>query len=83
MNFQDFILAENLEFYRADKPIQSVYLDFVRRNCDAILDCGEFEALRRWLLSGPVVMPFPVRPEESHRIAREFYKSLRQEQKNK
>lgn len=83
MNFEQFIIADNLDYYHCNKPLQSVYLHFVRQSPDAILEHGEFEALRRWLLSVPGVMPFPVRPEESHRITREFYKALRQEQKNK
>ena len=62
MNFEDFIIPEKLEYYRADKPLQSVYLEFVRKNCDAILDCGEFEALRQWLCGLKICMPMPVKP---------------------
>ena len=80
-DFTRFIIAENLEYFSQEKPLQSVWLEFVRRNIGEILNLGEFEALRRWLLSGPVVMPMPVSSEDSHRITRDFYKALRKEQK--
>ena len=83
MDFENHIIPDNLEFYSAAKPLESVYLEFVRKNCSEILDLGEFEALLRWILSTPVVMPVPVSPEESHRVKREFFKSLRKEQKKK
>lgn len=83
MDFVSYIIEDNLEYYSAAKPIQSVWLEFLRKNPGEILDHGEFEALRRWILSTPVVMPVPVSPEESHRVTREFFKSLRKEQKKK
>jgi hypothetical protein len=81
MDFENCIIPDNLDYYSAAKPLQSVYLEFVRKNIGEILDYGEFEALRRWLLKIPVVMPVPVTPQESHRVAREFFKALRKEQK--
>ena len=81
MDFENYIIPDNLDFYSETKPLQSVYLEFVRKNCSEILDLGEFEALRRWLLSHQVTMPLPLRPADSHRITREFYKALRKEQK--
>lgn len=65
-----------------DKPFQSVYIEFVKRNGAEILECGEFEALRRWLYSRPDCFPVPIIPETSHKVTREFYKNLRKEQKN-
>lgn len=81
MDFENYIIPDNLDFYRADKPLQSVYLEFVRKNCSEILDFGEFEALRRWMCGTKVCMPVAVAPQESHRITREFFKALRKEQK--
>ena len=71
-----------LEVMHWDKPFQSVYIEFVKRNGAEILDCGEFEALRRWLYSNPDCFPVPITPETSHKVTREFYKNLRKEQKN-
>ena len=81
-DFMEMIKPEYLEHYREDKPIQSVYLEFVRRNPGAILDHGEFEALRRWLYSRPDCFPVAITPETSHKVTRDFYKILRKEQKN-
>jgi hypothetical protein len=71
-----------MEFMHWEKPMQSVYIEFVRRQAAQILDLGEFEALRRWLLSSPDCFPIPVDPEYSHKVTRDFYKKLRFEQKN-
>lgn len=79
---QNTIQPEHLDHYREDKPLQSVWLDFLRKNTAEVLDLGEFEALRRWLLTVPQVMPVKVNPVQSHRVAREFFKNLRKEQKN-
>ena len=83
MDFEQYIIPENLDNYNEDKPLQSIYLEFMRKNVAEILARGEFEALRRWICSTNVVMPVPVRPAESHRITREFYKALKREQKGK
>lgn len=72
----------NMEFMHWEKPMQSVYLEFVRQQAAQILDLGEFEALRRWLLSAPDCFPVPIQPETSHKVCRDFYKKLRFEQKN-
>lgn len=63
------------------KPIQSIYLEFCRTQAAQILELGEFEALRRWILSSPECFPVPVTPETSHKVTRDFYKKLRKEQK--
>lgn len=75
------IKPEYLDHYREDKPLQSVWLEFIRKNTAEVLDLGEFEALRRWLLGCPQALPVKVNPGESHRVARDFFKSLRKEQK--
>ena len=79
---QNTIQPEHLDHYREDKPLQSVWLDFLRKNTEEVLDLGEFEALRRWLLRCPKVFPLKIKPAESHRVAREFFKNLRNVQKN-
>ena len=76
-NFNDL---DNADYYQ---PHQTVYIEFVRRNASAILEFGEFEALRRWILSRPDCYIVPVTPETSHLRAREFYKNLKKEQKEK
>lgn len=81
INFKNYIIPDNLEYYSADKPLQSVWLEFQRKNPGEILDYGEFQALRRWLECIPVCMPVPVTAESSVRITREFFKALRKEQK--
>jgi hypothetical protein len=83
MDFEAYILPDNLDYYSAAKPLESVYLEFVRKNIGEILDLGEFEALRRWLCGTKVCMPIAVTGNDSHRITREFYKALRKEQKGK
>ena len=73
----------NLDHCRGDRPMQSVFIEFVKKNPSEILNLGEFEALRRWILSGPECLRIRVRPVDSHRAAREFYKALRKEQKGR
>ena len=63
------------------KPVQSIYLEFCRTQAAQILELGEFEALRRWILSSPECFSVPVTPETSHKVTRDFYKKLRKEQK--
>jgi hypothetical protein len=64
------------------KPFTSVYLEFVRTSGAEILQFGEFEALRRWILTSPECLGgFTVTPETSHRAAREFFKGVRKERK--
>ena len=75
------IIWESLKSWHKGKPYQSVYLEFVNRCGAEILRLGEFEALRRWLLSSPDCLPIQISPETSHRLAREFLKELRQEKK--
>ena len=62
-----------------DKPFQSVFYEFIRRCGREVLDLGEFEALRRWLLNSPDCFPVPITPETSHRVTRDFFKALRKE----
>ena len=81
MDFENYIILDNLEYYSADKPLQSVWLEFQRKNPSEILDYGEFQALRRGLECIPVCMPIPVTAESSVRITRDFFKALRKEQK--
>lgn len=81
MDFKSYIIPQNIKHYRADKPLQSVYLEFVQHNADRILDIGEFVAFVHWLEAFPVCMPIPVKQGEAVRIAREFLKALRKEQK--
>jgi hypothetical protein len=83
MNYADYINFGNMDFMRWDKPLQSIYIEFIRKNAAEILDYGEFEALRRWILSMPDCFPLPVTPENSHKATREFYKNLKKEQKEK
>lgn len=75
------INIDNLDFSRHDKPYQSAWLDFVRKHPAEILNLGEFEALRRWILGKPKCVIVQVVPETSHRVARDFFKALRKEQK--
>jgi hypothetical protein len=70
-----------MEFMHWDKPLQSVYIEFVRRQAAQILDLGEFEAFRQWLLSGPDCFTVPVEPNTVHLVARQFFKALRAEKK--
>jgi hypothetical protein len=74
---------DDLDFADWEKPNQTVYIEFVRCNAAQILNLGEFEALRRWILSRPDCYIVPVTPETSHLRAREFYKNLKKEQKEK
>lgn len=74
---------DDLDFADWEKPHQTVYIEFVRKNSAAILELGEFEALRRWLLTKPSCLILPITPEKSHRMTREFYRNLRKEQKGK
>lgn len=79
---QEFIKMADLDFCRWDKPFQTVYIEFVRKNPGEILEFGEFEALRRWLLSRPRCIDLQgIIPQTSHKAARDFYKGLRKEQK--
>jgi hypothetical protein len=80
---KSYINFGNLDYCHWDKPFQSIWIEFIRKNAAEILDLGEFEALRQWILSGPECFPVPVTPQDSHRITREFYKNLRKEQKSK
>ena len=70
-----------LSIWHKGKPYQSVYLEFVKRCDAAILKWGEFEALRRWLLSSPDCLPIQITGETSHRCAHRFLKELRREKK--
>ena len=70
-----------LSVWERNKPFQSVFYEFIRRCGREVLDLGEFEALRRWLLSSPDCFPVPITPETSHRVTRDFFKALRKEQK--
>lgn len=75
------VKPEYLDEYREGKPLQSVYIEFVRQSAPMILDRGEFEALRRWLLSKPQCIALEITPEDSHRVTRNFYKKLKREGK--
>lgn len=78
--FKDLFEVSNLEYYREGRTLQSVYIEFVRKNAYAILEFNEFEALRRWLLNCEHLR-VEIDPANSHRLTRDFYKALRQEQK--
>ena len=80
---KDYVNFGNMAFMHWEKPMQSVYLEFVRRQAAQILDLGEFEALRRWLLSNPDCFPVPITQETSLKICRDFFKRLRLEQKTR
>lgn len=79
---RSYINFGNLDNCHWDKPFQSIWIEFVRKNAAEILDLGEFEALRQWILSRPNCFSVPITPETSHKVTREFYKNLRKEQKN-
>lgn len=78
---KDYVNFGCMDFIHWEKPFQSVYIEFVRRQSGEILDLGEFEALRQWLLSGPDCFPVPISPQTSHKVTREFYKALLKERK--
>lgn len=76
------ITFDSLPVSDTGKPFTSVYLEFVRTSAAEILQFGEFEALRRWLLSRPECLGgFTVTPETSHKKTREFFKGMRKERK--
>lgn len=82
MNFNRLNYAlDDLDFADWNKPATSVYIEFVRKNGNAILELGMFEALRRWLLSKPHCCLLPITPEKSHRLTREFIQRMNEEQK--
>jgi hypothetical protein len=82
MDFEQYIIPDNIEHYRSEKPLQSVHLEFIRHNLDLILDIGEFAAFVAWIDAYPVCMPIPYRsPADALKIAREFYKALKREAK--
>lgn len=78
---KEYIDHNALPLFCPEKPLQSVYIDFIRSHGRDVLYLGEFEALRRFLLSGPDCIRIPITGESSHRITREFFKQLRKEQK--
>jgi hypothetical protein len=79
---EKYINLADLDYCKAEKPFLSVWLEFVRKNAAEILDFGEFEALRRWLLSSPACVMVPITPQSSHKVTREFLRSLKVENKN-
>lgn len=76
------IKPDALPLFNPEKPLLSVYIEFIRIHGRDVLYLGEFEALRRFLLSGPECIRIPITGESSHRVTREFFKALRKEQKS-
>ena len=65
-----------LEVYDWDKPVTSVYIEFFKQNGKEILELGQFEALRRWLLTKPDCILLPITEEKSVGMTRHFFKCL-------
>ena len=78
---RDYVNWERMKHWHASKPMLSVYLEFCCRERQEILDLGEFEAMRRWLLSRPKCFSVPITQETSLKVTRDFFKNLRHEQK--
>lgn len=75
---------DNVDFVDWDQPFVTVYIEFVRKNAQAILDLGEFEALRRWLLSKPeCCIMVGINPKTSLKLTRDFYVALGKEKKER
>lgn len=81
MDFNDYINHNNMRCFHWEHPIESVYLEFCYRRAAAILELGEFEAFRRWILSDPDCFKVPAEPETAHLVARRFFKALRAEKR--
>jgi hypothetical protein len=81
-NLLDCINLAPMKYARWDRPFLSAWVEFVQQKAPEILRLGEFEAFRRWILSDPECFSVPVEPETSHKVARDFFKKLRNEQKS-
>lgn len=77
----DHIKLAPMKYARWDRPFLSVWVEFVCSQPAQILKLGEFEAFRRWILSDPECFTVPIEPETSHKVARDFFKALRNENK--